>query len=368
MKYQEFQEKYGIYFRSAIMRELVDVIEQIASTDITCLIYGESGVGKELVAKAIHGLSNRSSKKMFTVNCGAIPEGIIESELFGHQKGAFTGAIESRKGYFELANQSTLFLDEIGELPHSTQVKFLRILETKEVLKVGAETLNKIDVRFITATNKNLSEEVSKKKFRADLFFRLRSVMIEIPPLRNRKEDIPILTNKFVIDFCQRNSIPLMELEPEVLEVLILHSWPGNVRELRNTVESACALNKSGRITTFDIEKVLIKPNQQESQRNLPVSLNMSQDEADRTLIMRALFEIKKDLFDIKSFLNKQFQSEENQKEVLVLNNLSKSYIEKETLERALKATNYNKKEAAKLLNISLKTLYRKIQKFTNET
>lgn len=366
MNYQEFQNKFGIYFRSNIMKEMVDVIEQIASTDITCLIYGESGVGKELVAKAIHGLSSRSSKRMFSINCGAIPEGIIESELFGHQKGAFTGAVETRKGYFELADQSTLFLDEIGELPLPIQVKFLRVLETKEVLRVGAEIVNKIDVRFITATNKNLAELVAKKKFREDLYFRLRSVTIEIPPLRKRKEDIPLLTNKFITDFCERNSIPLIEVEPEVLEALIAHNWPGNVRELRNTIESACALNKTGVLTLSDIEKVLIKPVITEAPRNLPVSLNISQEESDRTLIMRALFEIKKDLNDIKIFLNNHFASDKNN-DILVLNNLSKKFIEKEAIEKALKMTNYNKKEAAKLLNISLKTLYRKINKYFNE-
>ncbi|MCX8011343.1 MAG: sigma-54 dependent transcriptional regulator [Ignavibacteria bacterium] len=357
--YQEIQEKYTLFFRSSLMKEMVDIIKQVASTDITVLIYGESGVGKENVARAIHGLSRRSNEKLLTVNCGAIPEGIIESELFGHQKGAFTGAIESRKGYFELADGGTLFLDEIGELPIATQVKFLRVLETKEFLRVGAESTTKIDVRFITATNKDLTKEIEKKKFREDLYYRLKSVMIEVPPLRKRREDIPLLIDRFIKDFCQRNNRELATIDSEALDFLIEYNWPGNVRELKNTIESAVALNKDGLLKISDFEKNIFKNAELKDSRNLPVFLNKSSEEAERELIYRALFEIKKDLIDIKNFLA-------NKKEIKndITEGLSIQHLQKEAIKNALIKTNYNKKKAAELLNMSLRTLYRKIKEY----
>jgi len=195
---EEFQIKHGIVGKSVEIREIVKIIQQVAATDLTVLITGESGSGKEIIAKAIYNSSNRASKNLITVNCGAIPEGILESELFGHEKGAFTGAHETRKGYFELANGGTIFLDEIGELQPQTQVKFLRILENGEFMRVGSSETIKVDVRVIAATNKDLEEQVQKGKFRTDLYYRLRAINIKIPPLRDRKEDIPLLFNKFV--------------------------------------------------------------------------------------------------------------------------------------------------------------------------
>jgi transcriptional regulator with GAF, ATPase, and Fis domain len=359
MNHQEFQERFGLYYRSQLMREVVEVIQQVAVTDITVLIQGESGTGKELAARAIHGLSSRASKKLLSVNCGAIPEGIIESELFGHQKGAFTGAVETRKGYFELANEGSLFLDEIGELPLSVQVKFLRVIETKEILKVGAETVSKVDVRFITATNKDLNLEISKKKFREDLFYRLRSVMIEIPSLRKRKEDIPLLTNKFLTDFCVRNRIEQIRIDDNAYDFLIAYHWPGNVRELKNTIESAAALNKTGILTTDDLRKNFVTTLEASTHRNLPVYLNKTTEEAEIGLILSALIEIKKDLVELKSALlndGKEIKAESTP--------LSIKEVQKEAIKNALSKTHYNKKKAAAMLNVSLRTLYRKIKEY----
>lgn len=360
--HKEFQKRFGLCYRSQIMKEMIEVIYQVAPTDITVLIQGESGVGKELVARAIHGLSPRSSKKMLSVNCGAIPEGLIESELFGHQKGAFTGAVDSRKGYFELANGGTLFLDEIGELPLPLQVKFLRVLETKEVLRLGAETVVKVDVRFITATNRDLSIEVANKRFREDLYYRLKTVTIEIPPLRKRKEDIPILVEKFLEDFCSRNNIPRLEVATETYDFLMSYNWPGNVRELKNAVESAIALNKTGILKIEDFEKYLVVTSKNEDFRQLPVHLNKSSEAADREFIYRALYEIKKDLIEIKNILLNRSQSIEDISPIETTHLPSKEELEREVIKNAMIQANFDKKKAAELLNMSLRTFYRKLK------
>ncbi|MGE5409485.1 MAG: sigma-54 interaction domain-containing protein, partial [Clostridiales bacterium] len=246
MTVEQFQKTYGIVGKSKEIRDLVDITMQVALSDISVLIYGESGVGKEVFAQAIHNHSKRANNKMVNVNCGAIPEGILESELFGHKKGAFTGAVESRKGYFEIADGGTLFLEEIAEMPLTTQVKLLRVLESKEFMRIGSETVTKVDVRIIAATNKDLQKEVDAKRFREDLYFRLKAVTLYVPPLRKRKEDISGLTDSFIDNYAKANDIPTPRITNEAREILVNYSWPGNIRELKNTIETAIALNRTG--------------------------------------------------------------------------------------------------------------------------
>jgi DNA-binding NtrC family response regulator len=358
MTIEEFQKKFGIIGKSSEIRDLVDVVMQVAPSDISVLIYGESGTGKEVFAAAIHGFSKRSSKPIISVNCGAIPEGILESELFGHKKGSFTGASDSRKGYFELADGGTLFLDEIAEMPVTTQVKLLRAIETKEFMPVGAETVSKVDVRIIAATNKDLQNEVDAKRFRQDLYFRLKAVSLQMPPLRKRRKDIPELAQHFLALFQEKNNMPRLRISNDALDLLLRYSWPGNIRELKNTVETAAALARTPLITTDDLYP-LIKIDQNESEnRNLPVSLGRSSAELDREFIIRALFEIKRDIMDLKHLLESRGAGldEVSSKELISMND-----VEKETIAKTLKRTMWNKRMAAKILGISERTLYRKI-------
>ncbi len=248
MDREEFQQIYGIVGKSPEIQEIVDVVQQVAPTDITVLISGESGTGKEIIAKAIHGASKRSQHALVSVNCGAIPEGLIESELFGHEKGAFTSVADMRHGYFEIADGGTILLDEIGDMPLSTQVKLLRVLESGEYIRVGSSSARKTDVRVIAATNKLLDYEVQQKHFRPDLYFRLRSVNIHLPPLRNRKEDIPALVEQFVKEISDKNKIQFGGFTDDATELLMNYSWPGNIRELRNAIESMLILENGKRL------------------------------------------------------------------------------------------------------------------------
>ncbi len=245
----------GILGDSPVIQQIRETIRQVATTNIPVLIEGESGTGKELVARAIHENSPRRTKPMFTVNCGAIPEGILESELFGHQRGAFTGALESRKGYFEVADGSTLFLDEIGEMPLATQVKVLRVLEEKEFIRVGGGTNFKVDVRILAATNKNLEAEVTANNFRQDLYFRLNVIKIVVPPISARSEDIPLLVDKFQAEFCKENRIEFSGFTSEAIQLLKSQPWPGNVRELRNLVQSVIVLDKGHLLKATSLKK-----------------------------------------------------------------------------------------------------------------
>lgn len=363
MTREEFKAKQGIIGRSKEINDLVDIIMQVAKSDISVLIYGESGVGKEVFARAIHEYSNRFSKPMVSVNCGAIPEGIIESELFGHKKGSFTGAVESRKGYFEIADNSTLFLDEIGELPLTTQVKLLRALETKEFMKLGAETVTKVDVRIIAATNRDLQKEVDSKKFREDLYFRLKAVTLTIPPLRKRKGDIEDLVRHFIKGYCLTNKIDVPDITPEALELLKNYNWPGNIRELKNTIETALALNRGKKLIDEMFLHLASDYVEYEEQRNLPVFLRKSSEDADRELLYRALFELKKDIMELKDILvnhtNQNSLNHQTEDEVLSITDL-----EKEAIKKALDKTKGSKRKAAKLLNISERTLYRKLKEY----
>jgi transcriptional regulator with GAF, ATPase, and Fis domain len=246
---EKLQSTSGIIGNSDGIRQVLEMIAQVAPVDITVLVAGESGTGKEIVAKAIHKFSHRARNEMVTVNCGAIPAGIIESELFGHKKGAFTGANEDRKGYFETANKGTIFLDEIGETPLETQVKLLRVSEAGEFMRVGDSKTLYTDVRVIAATNKDLGDLVEKNKFRQDLYFRLKTVQVDLPPLRQRVEDISLLVERFALEFTRGNDIPYRGFVPEAIRVMKNFNWPGNVRELKNFVESMLVLQKGERIT-----------------------------------------------------------------------------------------------------------------------
>lgn len=301
------------------------------------------------------------------MNCGAIPEGIIESELFGHQKGSFTGAVDSRKGYFELADGGTIFLDEIGELPLQTQVKFLRVLENGEFIRVGGTKSEKVNVRIIAATNKNLEHQISINAFREDLYYRLRSINIFIPPLRERKQDIPLLFNHFVNSFCRKNSIEFKGINDDALNYITDYSWPGNIRQLKNFAESIITLNTSKRITIDDVLKNLNIPG---NFNNLPVSVNAFKETDDKQLLLRALFELKTDILDVKQEIaglkNGKHKPEihglliEDEK----LDSFDYNKIEQEVLTYYWNKYHGNINRIAHKLNISTRTLYRKFNEY----
>jgi transcriptional regulator with PAS, ATPase and Fis domain len=361
---EEFKNKHGIIGKSKEINDLVDVVMQVSASDITILIYGESGVGKEVFAKAIHNSSKRAGKELISLNCGAIPEGILESELFGHKKGAFTGAVEGRKGYFEIADGGTLFLDEIAEMPLTTQVKVLRAIEFKEFMRIGAETVTRVDVRIIAATNKNLQEEVDSRRFREELFFRLKAITLNVPPLRKRKGDIELLANHFLEGYATANKIEPPTIMQDTMDMLIEYNWPGNVRELKNAVETAIALNRNGVLDLDSFSQLIVQREESYSTRNLPVFLRKTPEDSDRELLYRALFEIKKDLIELKDLVIQSgreavVKDAEPNKNVFSLDEL-----EKETIKAALDKTRGNKRKASKLLNISERTLYRKIKQY----
>jgi DNA-binding NtrC family response regulator len=364
MNRTEFQRRFGIVGESLEMQELVQVLQHVSPTDITVLITGESGVGKEVIAHAIHGASKRSKKGMVTVNCGAIPEGIIESELFGHEKGSFTGASSERKGYFELADGGTIFLDEIGELPLATQVKFLRILENGEFLRVGSSNARKVDVRVIAATNKDLEQEVRNGNFRQDLFYRLRSVNVRIPALRERKDDIPLLFEKFVEEFSAKNGIKFGGMTSAAVELVQNYYWHGNVRELRNVVESMLVLERGRKLDAEDIRKYLRMPNEE---RNLPMIVSKQNDFDERQLLYRALIELKNDMLEVKNLLKGIIGGNgtlNNGQSNAVQENISLAEMERRMIETALKKFHNNRRLAADELQISERTLYRKIKEY----
>jgi DNA-binding NtrC family response regulator len=305
-----FQEQFGLIGDSHALRQVIDKIAQVAPTDITVLIEGESGVGKDLTARAIHGLSQRKQKDLVIVNCGAIPEGIIESELFGHEKGAFTGAHEARQGYFEKADGGTIFLDEIGDTPKNVQVKLLRILETGEFFRVGSSQLRKADVRVIAATNKNLWQGVLDGSFREDLYYRLDTVKIRIPPLRERSEDIIPIFRKFVSEYATKYDSVFQGFSDEARELLTSYRWPGNIRELRNVAEQLVVLEKSQFIDTEKLKKYLKGRQHLGSTDNLPILMKENRQQEhkevhdhDRELIYRALVELRSDINDMKKML-----------------------------------------------------------------
>ena len=369
--WRQVQDDVGILGDSEPIRQLLETIEQVAPTDISVLITGESGTGKELAAKAIHLRSKRRNEPLITVNCGAIPEGILESELFGHEKGSFTGAASQRKGYFELADNGSIFLDEIGELPTSIQVKLLRVLEEREFMRVGGSTMHKVNIRFITATNKDLAEQVNAGYFRQDLYYRLNAVHIRIPSLRERQDDVVPLAQKFAREFCSENHIQFEGFTNSALETMKHYSWPGNIRELKNLVEKIIVLEKGRKIDDYTLNKHLTESG--EPNRNMPVLLNKSREDLDQELLLRALLEIKSEIAQLREMLLTGYSQQrtlsawrdELPDDYYARSNTeSISDMEKELIDQALAKTNGNKRKAAKILGMSERTLYRKINKY----
>ena len=391
MNIELIKQKSGIVGESEEINQVLEMVSQVAGVDISVLINGESGTGKELVAKAIHTASMRSSKDLIIVNCGAIPEGIIESELFGHKKGAYTDASESRKGYFETANKGTIFLDEIGDMPLETQVKVLRVLETGEYMRVGDSISQKTDTRVIAATNKDLAKLVKEGKFRQDLYYRLKTVTINLPALRHRKNDIRLLVERFALQFSRTNKIKYKGFTPEAIKVIQKFDWPGNVRELRNFIERILILEKGERITAEIIEKQLQNEKMMEFSDNpaLPVVVNQNPDQAERELILRQLLFLRQDIEELKlmlkqsdfSILNSPRNIDENfsnkihdnefgdfeDKTLLkeqAIGSFKTTDLEKEMILRTLEYFNNNRRAAAKSLGMSERTLYRKINDY----
>ena len=391
MNIELIKQKSGIIGESDEINNVLDMVSQVADVDISVLINGESGTGKELISKAIHLGSTRSSKELVIVNCGAIPEGIIESELFGHKKGAYTDASDSRKGYFETADKGTIFLDEIGDMPLETQVKVLRVLEAGEYMRVGDSLSKKTDTRVIAATNKDLAKLVKEGKFRQDLYYRLKTVTINLPPLRQRKSDIRLLVDRFALQFSRTNNIKYKGFTPEAIKAMQKCEWPGNVRELKNFVESVLILQKGERITGEIIEKQLENENIVDFSDNpaLPVLVNRDPDQAERELILRQLLFLRQDIEDMKLLIKQSDFSSlnssrnihadfENRIQDNEINgpdndNLIKGEaigafntrdLEKEMIIRTLEHYNNNRRAAAKSLDMSERTLYRKINDY----
>ena len=390
MNIESIQKKSGIIGRSDAVKQVLEMVAQVAPTDISVLITGESGTGKEMIAKAIHQTSKRSYEPLVTVNCGAIPEGIIESELFGHKKGAYTDAREDRKGYFESANKGTIFLDEIGETPLETQVKLLRVLESGEFMQVGASKTKRTDVRVVAATNKDLADLVGKGLFRQDLYYRLKTVTILSPALGNRVEDISLLVERFALEFTRNNDMMYRGFMPEAIRALKKHSWPGNVRELKNFVESILVLEKGERITLEMVENQLgIDKATGSINPALPVVMPQPAESAERDLILRQLFLLRQDVEFLKQLaspdnpmhsnigtpITSQTSGEitpslhiDEESEYFIKNSsigdMTIEDLEKEAIERTLKFFNNNRRASAKSLGMSERTLYRKIDQY----
>ena len=376
----EIQNKVGIIGESAKVKEIVKTIMSVADTTIPVLILGESGSGKEVIAQAIHQLSDRNNKEMVSVNCGAIPEGLIESELFGHEKGSFTGAISAKKGYFELADNGTIFLDEVAELPLQTQVKLLRVLETGIFMRVGGTQYKNVNVRVVAATNRKLEKMVENGSFRMDLFYRLKGIQIQIPPLRERKEDIEQFINVFIESFCRQNKIKRAAINPESLDLLRSYQWPGNVRELKNIIETMIVLSHGKEITPQMVREhlVIFIPREEETGTFLPVVTNKSVEQAERELIYRAIVSMGVELTEIKKFLASSMQHMDRKIDLLAGNTQSffeddsedivgLDELERRAIINALKKFRGNRKKIAEKLNISERTLYRKIKDYDLE-
>ena len=382
------QKTSGIIGNTEAIQEVLEMIIQVGPVDITVLITGESGTGKEKVAKSIHKSSKRTHEPLIIVNCGAIPEGIIESELFGHKKGAFTGAGDDRKGYFETANKGTVFLDEIGETPLETQVKLLRVLENGEFIRVGDSNTLHTDVRIIAATNKNLESLVKKGDFRQDLYYRLKTVSIHVPALRQRIEDLSLFVERFALEFTRTNDIVYRGFMPEAIRLMKQYNWPGNVRELKNFVESILVLEKGERVTSEMVERKL-RPSLETALQNphLPVLVDQSPERVENELILRQLFLLRQDVEIIRKVMNEQEIGNDTLRYINesvqdvpvtmeidskvdtlirpdVIGDMTLEDLEKEAIKRTLKFFNKNRRAAARSLGMSERTLYRKINDY----
>ncbi|HWK02548.1 MAG TPA: sigma-54 dependent transcriptional regulator [Puia sp.] len=413
MEIQSIKNRFGLIGNSPALNYALQVAVQVASTDLTVLISGESGVGKEAFSQIIHALSARKHNPFIAVNCGAIPEGTIDSELFGHEKGSFTGAVDFRKGYFETVSGGTIFLDEIGELPLGTQARLLRVLEAGEFIRVGSSKVQKTDVRVIAASNKDLLELTERGKFREDLYYRLSTVPIRVPSLRDRKEDIPLLFRKFAVDFAERYKTAPVQLDEEAKNLLINYPWPGNVRELKNIAEQISVLSEEKQIAAVSLRRFIPET----SGNRLPmlspsggngVSGNGTPEFAnEREILYKLFFDMKKDVTELKkmfveivqnpslasaqhaSFINdlKELKPVESfqpatissSQPVMIHNNNNHEDIhhheeveeslnimdkEKELIVKALKKHKGKRKDAASDLGISERTLYRKLKEY----
>ena len=390
MNIEQIQKKSGIVGRSDAIQQVLEMVAQVAPVDISVLITGESGTGKEMVTKALHQSSKRSQEELVTVNCGAIPQGIIESELFGHKKGAYTDARQDRKGYFETAHKGIIFLDEIAETPLETQVKLLRVLETGEFMPVGASKTKKTDVRVIAATNKNLADLVEKDQFRQDLYYRLKTVTIHVPALRERVEDISLLVERFALEFTRSNDMVYRGFMPEAIRAMKNHPWKGNVRELKNFVDSIIVLEKGERITVEMVEKQMgVNPNETRDNLALPVVMQQPPEAAERELILRQLFLLRQDVEFLKQLATQgPMMSDQvgmpivdhsgekitpslhiDEESALFIKNssigdMNMDDLEREAIERTLKLFKNNRRATAKSLGMSERTLYRKIDQY----
>jgi len=299
MELQQIKQRFGIIGNTSLLNRALEVASQVSPTDISVLVTGESGTGKEIIPQVIHQLSPRKHNEYIAVNCGAIPEGTIDSELFGHEKGAFTGASGSRKGYFEVADGGTIFLDEVAELPLQTQVRLLRVLETGEFIKVGSSKVIKTDVRIIAATNENIQKAIASGKFREDLYYRLSTVPITLPPLRKRKEDIHLLFRKFANDFGEKYRMPSVRLTDDAVQLLNNYNWPGNIRQLKNIVEQISVIGTSREVNAIELSQYL-----PEKMDFSPAVIEDTKDSVnERELMYKFLFDMKKDLNDLKKLV-----------------------------------------------------------------
>jgi transcriptional regulator with PAS, ATPase and Fis domain len=410
MELQSIKNRFGIIGNSAELNYALTVAVQVANTDLTVLIFGESGVGKEVFSHIIHALSARKHNPFIAVNCGAIPEGTIDSELFGHEKGSFTGAVDSRKGYFETVNGGTIFLDEIGELPLGTQARLLRVLEAGEFIRVGSSKVQKTDVRVIAATNKDLLQLTERGKFREDLYYRLSTVPIRVPALRDRKEDIPLLFRKFAVDFAERYKTSPVQLDEEARNLLVSYAWPGNVRELKNIAEQISVLSEDKLITLQQLKRFIPESTGSRLPMVMPAPNGQPHDFSnEREILYKLFFDMKKDVTELKKmFLEilknpnladaqhafvhdiKELSPQEhfapgipaapayNPQQVVIHHpnghdiqqheeveeSLSIMDKEKELILKALKKHKGKRKDASSDLGISERTLYRKLKEY----